>query len=124
MPEGVVSAIFLSILGAGKERRVLTENAPGPLKKVVIHVGGISLILLGIVGLFLPILQGILLIVGGVGLLSIGNERVRKWIVALKRRYPRQALAFKKIKTKIVSQKKPSHDYVNGGLEQGADDHR
>ena len=52
------------------------ENRPGLLKKTLLHIAGIGLILLGIVGLFLQVLQGVLMILAGIGLLSMGNERV------------------------------------------------
>lgn len=100
--------------------RALAKNDPGLLKKAIFTIGGISLILLGIFGIFLPVLQGILLIIGGLGLLSIGNEGVREWINDLGKRYPRQTSVFKKIKMKILHEKKSSHTYRNGELEKGA----
>jgi len=39
---------------------------------------GVALVLLGIVGLFLPLLQGILFIVLGLGLLSVDVPAVRR----------------------------------------------
>jgi uncharacterized membrane protein YbaN (DUF454 family) len=52
-------------------------------------VAGIFLILLGIVGLFLPVLQGVLFILAGLALLSSHSERARRlrdWLVAAGKR--------------------------------------
>ena len=46
--------------------------------KILRIVAGVLLVLLGIIGLVLPILQGILLIVLGLGLLSVDISAVRK----------------------------------------------
>ena len=40
---------------------------------------GVLLVLLGIIGLVLPVLQGILFIVLGLGLLSVDIPAVRRW---------------------------------------------
>ena len=46
-------------------------------KRVVKLTAGVILLVLGFIGLFLPILQGILLIMGGLALLSTESPRVR-----------------------------------------------
>lgn len=51
---------------------------------------GVLLIVLGIAGLFLPFLQGILLILAGLALL--GNKRVKEWAHELKARVQRKRL--------------------------------
>ena len=45
---------------------------------------GIFLIALGIIGLFLPILQGVLLIFAGLLLLGVKKEQIKGWIRKLK----------------------------------------
>jgi uncharacterized membrane protein YbaN (DUF454 family) len=102
----------------------LAKTDPGFLKKIVSTVGGISLILLGIVGLFLPILQGILLIVAGISLLSISNERVRNWIGKVKKRYAGRGLRFKGMKMKVTARKGDSRNSGKTGLEKGANNER
>ncbi len=52
--------------------------------KILKRVIGIFLIGLGIVGLFLPILQGILLILAGLFLMEIKVEDIKKWLKKLK----------------------------------------
>ncbi|NIQ40166.1 MAG: hypothetical protein GTN81_16515 [Proteobacteria bacterium] len=81
-------------------------------------VGGICLILLGIVGLFLPILQGILLIIAGLGLLSIGNERVRDWVGRLKKKYGWGESGFRGMKTNFFSRKRSIENPENGGVRK------
>jgi len=110
LPEERDSAILPRKFKTGKGIRVLARSEPGLLKKIVTTVGGISLIFIGLVGLFLPVLQGILFIVAGLGLLSISNERVRDWMVGVKKRYKGGEFSLKRIKTKILSRKRPSHD--------------
>lgn len=48
--------------------------------------GGLLLVLLGIVGLFLPILQGILLILLGLSVMSLVSERAARALEGLKSR--------------------------------------
>jgi len=50
------------------------------LKKVV----GIILIVVGVIGLFVPILQGVLMILAGLFLLGIKTEDIKKWFKKLK----------------------------------------
>jgi hypothetical protein len=53
-------------------------NGPGPTgKKLLRNVGGSCLIVVGVAGLFLPFLQGILLILAGVAMLDFeGKEEM------------------------------------------------
>ena len=94
------------------------------MKKVLIHVSGIGLILLGIVGLFLPFLQGIFLIIAGIGLLSTGNQGVWKWVEEQGKKYPKPASVFKTIKKKIVTLCRSLSNPGNGGSEEGPENDR
>ena len=51
--------------------------------KILKKIGGVILIAIGIVGLFLPILQGILLITAGLFLMGIKIEKVKSWFKKL-----------------------------------------
>jgi uncharacterized membrane protein YbaN (DUF454 family) len=93
-------------------------SSRGLVKKILIHIGGIGLILLGIVGLFLPFLQGILLIVAGIGLLSTDNERVKRWLKDLARKHPKPTSVLKTIREKIASRRRFPSNSKNGGSEQ------
>lgn len=42
-------------------------------------VGGVAFLVLGVIGLFLPFLQGILFLGIGMALLSQESERARRW---------------------------------------------
>jgi uncharacterized protein len=55
---------------------------------------GWAFILLGLVGLVLPILQGVLFLAVGGLILASASYRVRRWLVALRRRSPRFRKAF------------------------------
>lgn len=61
------------------------------LKRVVILTLGWVFVFLGILGLFLPILQGILFLLIGFILLSRESEWARRRLDTLKTRYPRFA---------------------------------
>lgn len=47
--------------------------------KILKNMAGITLIGFGIIGLFLPILQGVLLILAGLLLMGVKKEQIRKW---------------------------------------------
>ena len=47
---------------------------------------GISLLVLGVIGLFLPFLQGILFLIMGLSLLSTESLRAKAWLEWLQRR--------------------------------------
>ena len=51
-------------------------------------IGG-AFVALGVIGLFLPVLQGVLFIVIGILCLSKGSALVRSQKIRLKRRFPR-----------------------------------
>ena len=51
--------------------------------KILKNIAGIILIGIGIVGLFLPIIQGVLLIILGLFLMGIKVSDVKKWFKKL-----------------------------------------
>ena len=52
--------------------------------KILKKIAGITLIAVGIIGLFLPIIQGVLLILAGLFLLGIKKEQIKGWFKKLK----------------------------------------
>jgi uncharacterized protein len=60
-------------------------------KRVLILITGWSFIALGIVGLFLPILQGVLFILVGLAILSSEYVWAHHLLARLKQRFPRVA---------------------------------
>jgi uncharacterized protein len=58
------------------------------LRRLAAVIAGWFFVALGVAGLFLPILQGVLFLLVGVSLLSIGSPRVRLWRQRVGRRYP------------------------------------
>lgn len=52
--------------------------------KILKNVAGITLVGFGIIGLFVPILQGVLMIIGGLLLLGVKKEQIRKWFRKIK----------------------------------------
>ncbi len=60
------------------------------IKRIGMVIVGWFFILLGIVGLFLPILQGILFIMIGLAILSSRSELIRRLLKRLEERFPQQ----------------------------------
>jgi len=61
----------------------------GKISRIRWLLVGSSFLLLGIIGLFVPVLQGILFIVIGLICLSKGSVIVRSQKIGFKRRFPR-----------------------------------
>ena len=51
--------------------------------KILKNMAGITLIGIGIIGLFIPVLQGILMIIAGLLLLGVKKEQIKKWFKKL-----------------------------------------
>lgn len=52
--------------------------------KILKNIAGITLIGIGIIGLFVPILQGVLMIIAGLLILGIKKEQIKGWFKKLK----------------------------------------
>jgi uncharacterized protein len=57
-------------------------------RKLAITIAGWTFMVLGVLGLFLPILQGVLFLAVGTVLLSLVSPRIRSLRIKLGRRYP------------------------------------
>lgn len=64
------------------------------LKRKFFVAGGWVFLVLGVLGLFLPFLQGILFLLVGLILLAKAQPRFRLLKMRLKKRYPKYAAAF------------------------------
>jgi uncharacterized protein len=58
------------------------------LKRLALIVTGWTLLILGLAGLFLPVLPGVALLIIALSILSVEYEWARRWVLALKRRFP------------------------------------
>jgi len=58
------------------------------IKRIGLLIIGWLLVVLGIIGLFLPILQGILFILIGLAILSSRSETIKRLLKHLEERYP------------------------------------
>ena len=68
----------------------LGSNSPlDAIKKIGLLILGWFFIGLGILGLFLPILQGVLFILIGLAILSSRSELIKRFLKRLEERYPR-----------------------------------
>lgn len=59
------------------------------VKRILILATGVIFVVLGLVGLALPFLQGFLFLIIGFILLSISSAQVRVWMESHTRRYPK-----------------------------------
>jgi uncharacterized membrane protein YbaN (DUF454 family) len=59
------------------------------VKRIVVLVIGWALVAFGVVGLFLPVLQGVLFILLGLYVLSRESESARRWLRRGRARYPK-----------------------------------
>lgn len=64
------------------------DSMPVLVKRILVLGVGWGFILLGIVGLFLPILQGVLFLLVGLAILSTESRFARGALVKLRRRFP------------------------------------
>jgi Ca2+-transporting ATPase len=72
------------------------------VKRVLMIVAGWAFLALGIVGLFLPVLQGILFIMIGLGILSTEYAWAHRWILKLKNRFPGAHKRFHETTSKLA----------------------
>ena len=71
------------------------------IKKIGLLIIGWSFVVLGILGLFLPILQGILFILIGLAILSSRSETIKRFLKHLEERYPYHHERIEKWREKI-----------------------
>lgn len=76
---------------AERGQRLAASDLEGPslLLRTTLTILGVLLLALGVVGLFLPVLQGVLFLALGIATLSFANERFYRWVRSLLRRWPR-----------------------------------
>jgi hypothetical protein len=86
------------------------DNCNGPLasnkhmvKRVALIAAGWSLLLLGMVGIFLPVLPGALFLLVGLSILSVEYEWARRWVTALRNRFPAADRKLQGILTRLKS---------------------
>jgi len=58
------------------------------MKRILLKITGWTFLVLGIAGLFLPVLQGILFLLIGLTILSAEYHWARRWILKLRQRFP------------------------------------
>jgi uncharacterized protein len=92
----------LSSLVRGSSVRLdsIAMESKSKLKRAAIHVTGWFFILVGIIGLVLPVLQGILFILVGLFLLSSVSPRAERLLRRIRKRFPRISNTFDEAKHK------------------------
>lgn len=71
-------------------------------KRVLVVVAAAVFIVLGLLGLALPFLQGFLFLAIGLILLSVSSPRFRAWAMTHTVRYPKTHAALEKIEKRIL----------------------
>lgn len=72
------------------------------LKRIFRYTFGILFLILGVAGLFLPILQGILFIIVGLLILAPESRRIQRLLDKLRERYPAVFEAAERTKEKFT----------------------
>ena len=75
------------------------------VKRLAFIVAGWVLLMLGVLGLFLPILPGVLLLVVGLSILSVEYAWARRWMTTLLHRFPATE---KRFQVFLARHKKPA----------------
>lgn len=75
-------------------------TARKPWKRILILSLGWVLVLFGVVGLFLPFLQGILFLLAGLYVLSLESKMARYWLERFRKRHPGADRLLRKITEK------------------------
>lgn len=73
------------------------------LKRTLLLLVGIIFILLGLLGLALPFLQGFLFLAIGLILLSLHSPKIREWTDVHTKRYPKLHMVVDRMEKWIVS---------------------
>jgi uncharacterized membrane protein YbaN (DUF454 family) len=71
--------------------------------RVIRLVLGWACVVLGVIGLFVPILQGVLLILLGMALLSRDSRRARRCLLKMRLRYPEAYAAMQRLKARLAA---------------------
>jgi hypothetical protein len=71
-----------------RPKRRSTQGGKGRFRYLALTIGGWTFMVLGVLGLFLPILQGVLFLAVGTVMLSLVSPRIRSLRIKLGRRYP------------------------------------
>jgi uncharacterized membrane protein YbaN (DUF454 family) len=78
-------------------------NSMNAIKKIGLLITGWLFIVFGILGLFFPILQGILFILIGLAILSSRSDTIKRFLKHLEERYPQHHERIEIWKEKIRS---------------------
>lgn len=62
---------------------------PKKVKRALVLFGGVVFVILGIIGLALPFLQGFLFLLIGLIFLSLSSKTIRAWIEVHTRKFPK-----------------------------------
>jgi len=90
--------------GENGRRAIICRGGGVPTKqigRVAVLVIGWALVAVGVVGLFVPVLQGVLFIMLGLYLLSRESRVARGWLQKLRRRYPKTHAKVQQIKDTV-----------------------
>jgi uncharacterized protein len=72
------------------------------MKSLAVQIVGWAFLGLGVIGLFLPVLQGILFIMIGLAILSTEYVWAHRWLTKLRQKFPALDRQFHRWKTKLA----------------------
>jgi len=92
------------------------------LKNITIYWAGWGFIILGVLGLFLPILQGILFLIIGLSLLSNSSPRAARILRKVRGRFPKISKTYDEAMTKAKQFQARMFKKIPGAQKMRGDD--
>lgn len=90
------------VLSPATDGQALPVRQRSRAKRMAILASGWMFIVLGVLGLFLPILQGVLFLATGFYLLSLESPWAKRMMLRFEARYPRSAAKFEEARVKAA----------------------
>ncbi len=98
---------------------ILLNQMNREFKRILVVFAGVVFIVLGLIGLALPFLQGFLFLAVGFILLSISSPRFRAWAIVHTVRYPKTHAILEKIEKWVLGVIGPvDEDDTNSGSQK------
>jgi uncharacterized membrane protein YbaN (DUF454 family) len=93
------------------------------LKRIAIYIVGWGFIVLGILGLVLPILQGIIFLLIGLYILSSVSPRAARMLIRLRKRFPRISEQFERARPRAKAVLARIAEKFSGAKSKAGDAH-
>jgi uncharacterized membrane protein YbaN (DUF454 family) len=93
------------------------------LKRIAIYAVGWAFIILGVLGIVLPILQGVIFLLIGLYILSSVSPRAARMLIRLRKRFPRVSDQFERARARAKAVLARIAERFNGAKAKARDAH-